>query len=129
MKQKIIGVIGPNTENCTDEIYEFGIELGKMIIDLGFFLVSGGKQGIMEAVSKGARKSANYYKGKVIGIIPEKDSSHANEYVDIVISTGIGLARNSIIANTADIIIAVAGGAGTYRKLPLHGKCKHLPFV
>ena len=114
---RMIGVIGPNKENCTSAIYSFGFELGQRLIDLGFSIVCGGKQGIMEAVCKGARFSEKYVKGKVIGIIPEATKESANPYCDIIIPTGIGYARNQIIVNTADILIAVAGGAGTLSEI------------
>ena len=95
--KKLAGVIGPNKENCTPEIYAFGLALGKKIIDLDFILVCGGKQGIMEAVCKGAKQSKNYSFGNTVGIIPEKDKEPANPFCDIVIPTGIGYARNQII--------------------------------
>jgi len=117
MRKKIIGVIGPNKENCTEVIYNFGLELGKLIIDLNYLLSCGGKQGIMEAVCRGAHNSQNYTFGCTIGIIPEAEKSIANAWCDIVVPTGIGLARNQIVVNTADLLIAVAGGAGTLSEI------------
>ena len=113
----IIGLIGPNSENCTKEIYDFGYNLGKQIADKGYILVSGGREGIMEAAFKGAHSSDNYVNPVTIAILPSTDKNEANKYSDIIIPTGIGLARNSIIPNTADILIAVAGGAGTLSEI------------
>ena len=56
-------------------------------------------------------------KGKSIGIIPHDKKGAANPYCEIVIPTGIGTARNIIVVNTADILIAVAGGAGTLSEI------------
>ena len=39
--------------------------------------------------------------------------SYANESCDIVVCTGIGFARDFIVASSADGIIAVGGGVGT----------------
>lgn len=114
---RLIGVIGPSEFHCTKEIYDFGFELGKMIADMGYFLVCGGLGGIMEAACKGANSSDKYLPGKTIGIVPMSDKSRANEYCDIVIPTGLGFARNILVANSADIIIAVAGGSGTLSEI------------
>jgi len=96
MKKLVIGIIGPGDDMCTEEIYRFGQELGEKLASKGYLLVNGGKGGIMEAVFKGARNAINYQFGQTVGIIPEESSVHANKYVDIVIPTGIGTARNKI---------------------------------
>jgi len=114
---KVIGIIGPNKELCNSEIYHFGEELGRQLIDNGFRIVCGGKQGIMEAVCKGAHRSKNYTFGTTIGILPEDNDSQANKWCDIVIPSGIGISRNSIIINTCDVLIATAGGAGTLSEI------------
>ena len=117
IRKSIIGVIGPNYENCTDEIFNFGLELGRRLTDLNIMIVCGGREGIMEAVCKGSKLSGKYQCPNTIGIIPSNDKTDANEYCDIVIPSGIGLARNSIIVNTADLLIAVAGGSGTLSEI------------
>ena len=38
-------------------------------------------------------------------------------WVDVVIPTGIGIARNQIVVNTGDRVVAVAGGAGTLSEI------------
>jgi len=48
-----------------------------------------------------------------VGIIPQDDARMANEFCDIVIPTGIGLARDFVNALTADGVIIVGGGSGT----------------
>ena len=65
--------------------------------------------GIMTAASHGA-KDAN---GLTVGIIPQDDSSEANEYCDVVIPTGMGFARDFLNASSADGVIIVGGGSGT----------------
>lgn len=116
-RPKLISVIGPNEKTCTAEIYDFGLELGKALMDQGYFMVCGGMQGLMEAVCKGARNSNQYKPGCTIGIIPSLDKSQANPYCDIVIPTGIGIARNQLVVNTGDAVVAVGGGAGTLSEI------------
>ncbi len=116
-KKFIIGIIGPNQSLCTKEVYDFGLSLGRRLIDDGYMIVCGGMYGIMEAVCRGARNSPLYYYGCTIGIIPSNDKTLANPFCDIVIPTGMGLARNVIIINTADVIVAISGGAGTLSEI------------
>lgn len=116
-KKFIIGIIGPNQSLCTKEIYDFGLLLGRRLIDDGYIIVCGGMFGLMEAVCKGARNSPIYTYGSTIGIIPSVEKKYANPYCDIVIPTGLGLARNVLIVNTADVIVAVGGGAGTLSEI------------
>jgi uncharacterized protein (TIGR00725 family) len=112
-----VATIGPNTSTCTPEIYSFGLELGRLLADMGFTILNGGRGGFMEAVFKGARQSRNYTFGQCIGILPGADAAEANAFCDIKIPTGIGLARNAIVANSSDIVIAVGGGSGTLSEL------------
>lgn len=51
--------------------------------------------------------------GLTIGIIPGYDKRDANECVDIVIPTGLGLARNVLVVKTADVVVALPGASGT----------------
>ena len=55
-------------------------------------------------------KDAN---GLTIGIIPQNEPSEANEYCDVVIPTGMGLARDFLNALSADGVVIVGGGSGT----------------
>ncbi len=57
--------------------------------------------------------------GVTIGVLPSNDQEDANPYVDIPMPTGIGLARNAIIARAAMGIIAVGGCSGTLSEIAL----------
>lgn len=116
-RKKVVSVIGPNEKSCTREIYEFGIRLGKALIDAGYFIVCGGMGGLMEAVCRGARQSVNYQTGCTIGILPGMNRNEANEFCDIVIPSGLGIARNQLVVNSGDVIVAVGGGAGTLSEI------------
>jgi hypothetical protein len=63
----------------------------------------------MEAAAKGAHEAG----GTVIGIIPGYDRAEANCYCDFVIPTGLGDARNFIVVQSADAIVALHGKYGT----------------
>lgn len=87
--------------------------LGALIAEGGAILISGGLHGVMEAASKGASQAG----GLTVGILPQDSKAHANKYVKVPIATGIGLARNSIIARSADALVAVGGEYGTLSEI------------
>ncbi|NMD42445.1 MAG: TIGR00725 family protein [Firmicutes bacterium] len=90
-------------------------EVGAEIAGRGGILVCGGGQGVMEAASKGARDRG----GTVLGILPGNDRSGGNPYLSLAVATGLGDARNAIIARTVDVMIAVGGGYGTLSEIAL----------
>jgi len=108
-KKRQILVIGNNTNGCTPKHEKIAYEVGEIIAKSDSVLITGGLGGVMTAASHGAH-DAN---GLTVGIIPQNDATMANEFCDIVIPTGMGLARDFLNALTADGIIIVGGGSGT----------------
>jgi uncharacterized protein (TIGR00725 family) len=104
-----IGVIGYNDDRCTEVAKRIAYEVGKEIALSGSVLVCGGLGGVMEAACRGAKE----VNGDTVGIIPQDTFSFANQFCDIVICSGIGFARDFIVATSSDGIIAVGGGIGT----------------
>lgn len=104
-----ITVIGNNENGTTPEIAKIAYETGLEVAKSGAVLITGGLEGVMKAASHGAKDGG----GLVVGIIPQNDASFANEYCDIVVPTGIGLARDFLTALSGDGVIIVGGGSGT----------------
>src|SRR4051812_8269082 len=101
-KQKItISIIGGSSISAKVEDLAEGV--GRLVAELDCILVCGGLGGAMEAAAKGAKKAG----GVTIGILPGKSKDDANRYIDIALPTSIGYARNTIVACSADIIIAL----------------------
>jgi uncharacterized protein (TIGR00725 family) len=129
---KIVGVIGGS--KIPKGVYELAFRMGKLIGEKKYTLITGGLGGVMEAASKGAKEKG----GLVIGILPGNSRFTANKWVDIPIVTGMSHARNVIIAQSADILIAIDGSVGTqseiafghiYKKKIIGIKCNiPLPF-
>lgn len=63
----------------------------------------------MEAVCRGALEAG----GTTIGILPGSDPAEANRFVQIAIPTGMGSARNRIVALAGTALVAVGGRYGT----------------
>jgi uncharacterized protein (TIGR00725 family) len=69
----------------------------------------------MAAACRGAQEAG----GVTIGIIPGYEDRAANPWVEHVICTGIGQARNALVAATGQAVIAVGGGWGTLSEIAL----------
>ena len=117
-RRPVIGVIGPG--RCSGKVKSSAEIIGKAIAAAGATLVCGGLGGVMEAAAKGA----NAKKGITIGIIPSDQKTDANKYIDIVIPSGIGEARNLLIIRTADVVIALPGMFGTLSEMAFCIKTK-----
>jgi len=112
MRRRIVAVIGDAGAAPEGAAYVAAFETGRLAVDAGFRVLTGGLGGVMEAACKGAHASDRYREGDTIGILPHFDPDEANAWADIVIATGLDHARNGLVAN-ADAVVAIGGGAGT----------------
>ena len=111
MRKKVVSVIGGHS--CSKEVEQIAQNLGRKLAKVAEILISGGLGGTMEAVCQGFKVGG----GVTIGIIPSYDKNDANEFVDIVIPTGLGLARNVLVVKGADIVVTLPGEAGTLSEI------------
>ena len=111
MPKKMISVIGGH--KVDNEVLCLAEEVGRIVAETGFVLVCGGLSGIMEAVCKGAKLAG----GLTVGIIPGEEKNDANTFVDIVIPTGLGYSRNTLVACSSEAVIALSGGYGTLSEI------------
>jgi uncharacterized protein (TIGR00725 family) len=109
----LIAVIG--AASCDEGIASQAREVGLEIARRGAILICGGRGGVMAAACQGAKAAG----GLTVGILPGDDRSEANPYVDVAIATGLGEARNAIVARAADAVIAISGGYGTLSEIGL----------
>lgn len=91
-------------------------ELGERLVEAGYRIVCGGLGGVMEAACRGAHRAADYREGMTVGVVPGERVSAANEWVDVVIPTGMGHLRNALVAQS-EAVVAVGGGAGTLSEM------------
>src|ERR1700730_17551715 len=87
-----ITVIGPRDAGVAERQAAFAVGAG--LTDLGIGLLCGGKGGVMEAACEGAASAGSMS----IGLPPDDEWQAANRFVRIPIATGIGVARNALIA-------------------------------
>ena len=112
-RRRLVAVCGESDPQTS--LADLAFELGRGIAERNAVLVCGGLTGVMEHAARGARAAG----GLTIGLLPGEDPDDANEYIDFAIATGLGHARNAILARTADGIVAVGGGLGTLSEIAL----------
>jgi uncharacterized protein (TIGR00725 family) len=88
---------------------------GRLLAGLGVVVLCGGREGVMEAACRGVAAAG----GISVGLLPEEDARQANPYVTIAIPTGIGEARNALIARAALCLAAVGSSYGTISEVAL----------
>jgi uncharacterized protein (TIGR00725 family) len=88
-------------------------EIGRRLAERGAVLVCGGRDEVMAAAARGAKSAG----GVTIGILPGESSAEANEWIDHVVVTGMGHARNLAVAASGDAVIAVGGRWGTLSEI------------
>jgi uncharacterized protein (TIGR00725 family) len=89
--------------------------VGRLLAERGAIVVCGGLGGVMEAACRGARAGG----GTAVGILPGGNRAAANAHVSVAIATGLGEARNALVAGSADVLIAVGGEYGTLSEIAL----------
>lgn len=111
-RRRAVAICG--TGSPGPEVVPLAEELGRIVVAAGFNLVCGGMGGVMEAAARGGwRARALGAAGSVIGILPTERLDSGNPYCDVVIPTGMGIARNALVVRAADVVVLVGGGAGT----------------
>lgn len=102
-----ISVIGGS--QVTPEICEVSRRVGKLLAQKRVTVFCGGLTGVMECVAKGVREE----NGLIIGILPGNDTREGNEYLSAALPTGLGYARNFLVARAGKVVIAIDGSTGT----------------
>ncbi len=88
-------------------------EVGRLLGERGVTVVCGGIGEVMAAAARGAKSAG----GTTIGILPGTSRREANEWIDHVVVTGVGHARNLAVAASGDGVIAVGGRHGTLTEI------------
>jgi uncharacterized protein (TIGR00725 family) len=108
-----VGVIGPR--EATARQLAAALQVGELLGDCGLTVLCGGRQGVMQAVCEGVARVG----GLSIGLLPETDASQSNPFVGVAIATGIGEARNALIARASFCLIAIGDSLGTLSEVAL----------
>jgi hypothetical protein len=88
-------------------------QVGRLLAARGCTVVTGGLGEVMAAAARGAKSTG----GTTIGIVPGESRAGANEWIDHVVVTGVGHARNLAVVASGDVVIAVGGKWGTLAEI------------
>ena len=111
MSAFVVSVVG--SAACTPAQAETAEEVGRLLAERGAILVCGGRGGVMEAACRGAQKAG----GLTVGILPGIDRQEGNPYLTLALPTGLGNARNTLVAIAGEAVIAIGGGYGTLSEI------------
>ena len=110
-RKPVIAVVGAG--KCSKKLRDMAAVIGKYVAEQGGVIVCGGMGGVMEGAARGAKEAG----GVTIGILPTQDKKDANEFIDYVIPTGFGEARNIMVIRAADGVVALPGKYGTLSEM------------
>jgi uncharacterized protein (TIGR00725 family) len=105
-----VSVIGSGSEH-----EQRAEEVGRLLAEAGATVVTGGLGEVMAAAARGAKSAG----GTTIGILPGETRAAGNPWLDHVVVTGIGHARNLAVVGSGDAVIAVGGRYGTLAEIGL----------
>ena len=130
-RRAIVGVMGSGEADRSRR----AVDLGAWLATQGVHLLTGAGGGVMKSVSQAFRRVQSR-PGLVLGIVPgevragsyQPAAGYPNEDVEVAIFTHLPLSgasggsersRNHVNVLTADIVIALPGGAGTSSEVRL----------
>src|SRR6185503_17146806 len=120
MRRILIGVLGPG-EGAGQREMDDATLIGELVAKAGWAVLTGGRvAGVMGAAAKGARAAG----GLTVGVLPTPDTLGASPAVDVVIATGLGEARNAVIALSAHACVVCGMNAGTASEVALAIRAK-----
>jgi uncharacterized protein (TIGR00725 family) len=106
-----IAVIGGY--RADDAVVALAEDVGRLLAEAGAVVVTGGREGVAAAASRGAAAAG----GLTIGILPGRDRAEANPWVVAAVATGMGETRNALVVMNGDAVIAFDGAFGTLSEL------------
>ena len=112
--KRIVSVLGKSGA-IAPEVAATAEAIGRGVAERGYVLACGGRDGVMEAVCKGAKQAG----GLTVGVLPGYDTGDANQWLDVALPTGLGYARNTCVAAAGEVAIAIDGSFGTLSEIAM----------
>lgn len=109
-----ISVFGSARSKPDAPDYLMGVETGKLLVEEGFAVITGGGPGVMEAANKGAMEAGGVSVGLGIELPFEQG---INDYVTLGINFRYFFVRKTMFVKYARGFIVLPGGFGTFDEL------------
>ncbi|MBD9698990.1 TIGR00730 family Rossman fold protein [Flavimobilis sp. GY10621] len=94
--------------------YELAVEVGRLLVEKGYAVITGGGPGIMEAANKGASEAGGVSVGLGIELPFEQGM---NQWVDLGVNFRYFFARKTMFVKYASGFVVLPGGFGTFDEL------------
>src|ERR1700716_2041209 len=107
---------GSRGEPDSDE-YLAAQQLGRALAERGFSVVTGGYNGVMEAVSRGAKEAGGHVIGVTVEVIARNFERLPNAFLDQEVRTAALLERIDKMVELGAAYVVLPGGAGTLAEL------------
>jgi uncharacterized protein (TIGR00730 family) len=101
---------GPDSPEYTE-----ALQLGRLLVESGFHVCSGGYAGVMEAISKGAHDAD----GHVVGMTMDQFKSKPNAYIRKIVPSRDFYERLQALIRQSVGYVALRGGMGTVTEVSL----------
>ena len=127
-----ISVFGSARIGRDDPMYAAARDLGRLLAERGFAVITGGGPGIMEAANRGCQEAGGMSIGCNIELPFEQKP---NDYIDLLIDFHYFFVRKTMFVKYAEGFVVFPGGFGTldelFESLTLiqTGKVEHFPVV
>jgi uncharacterized protein (TIGR00730 family) len=109
-----VSIFGSTRTRPGDEVYQRAEQIGKLLAENGFAVITGGGPGVMEAANKGAFSAG----GKSIGLNIELPlEQKPNPYTNITLNFRYFFVRKVMFVKYAVAYIILPGGFGTMDEL------------
>jgi uncharacterized protein (TIGR00730 family) len=112
-----ITVFGGSRVEPDSEEYLAAQQLGRALAERGFSVVTGGYNGVMEAVSRGAKEAGGHVIGVTVDVIARNMERMPNAFVDQEVRTAALLERIDKLVELGAAYVVLPGGAGTLAEL------------
>ena len=112
-RREPVGVVGGRRASA-DELAK-AHALGAALAKVGCAVLCGGRGGVMRAACEGVASAG----GISIGLLPGDTIADANDAVTVPLATGLGYARNAVIARASMCLVSIGGSYGTISELAL----------
>jgi uncharacterized protein (TIGR00730 family) len=111
---RAVSVFGSARVRETDPEYALGVQVGRLLADAGYAVITGGGPGAMEAANRGAFEAGGVSVGLGIELPFEQGM---NQWVDIGVDFRYFFARKTMFVKYAQGFIVLPGGFGTFDEL------------
>jgi uncharacterized protein (TIGR00725 family) len=112
---RILAVVGPGDGASLDEIAA-AERIAELAARAGWIVSCGGRSaGVMAAAARGAARGG----GLSLGLLPSTDSQDGAPELSVILTTGLGEARNAVLAQSCSAMVACGMNPGTAAEVAL----------